>query len=132
VIRAVAVVCAGLMAAAAPAFAADNDCDQSDTSQTGMNRCAAKDADVADAELNQVYRQLGNKSEAHEKELLRDAERAWVAFRDKECAYENIADEGGSIYPMSVANCLAEKTRARTKELKNLLACATDDKSCQQ
>jgi len=111
----------------APALA--EDCDK-ETSQMGLNQCFGKLADAADAELNKVYKQLAAKAEGKERESLRDAQRAWIAFRDKECDYETIAEEGGSIRPMEYSICMAEKTKARTKEFKSFLACAPSDLSC--
>ncbi len=40
-----------------------------------------------------------------------------VAFRDKECAYETVGEEGGSIQPMEYSGCLTKLTRARTRDL---------------
>jgi uncharacterized protein YecT (DUF1311 family) len=115
--------------AAVPALAADSDC-QKETSQMGLNECFGKLADAADAELNKAYKALAAKSEGQEKDALRDAQRAWIAYRDKECDYETIAEEGGSIRPMEISICVAEKTAARTKEFKSWLSCAPSDLSC--
>jgi uncharacterized protein YecT (DUF1311 family) len=107
--------------AAVPAVAAET-CDRSDQTQMGMNLCAAADAEAADAKLNAIYKKLAAKAEGTEKTALRDAQRAWIAYRDKECDYETIGSEGGSIRPMEVSMCVTKITEARTKELGGFLS----------
>ena len=51
---------------------------------------------------------------------LRDAQRAWIAFRDRACEVEGMRYEGGSIQPMIVAGCLERLTRARSEDLRLL------------
>ena len=121
---------AALLLAASPAFAADDDCDRNNQSQMAMNQCAGGDAANADAALNKIYKQLTAKLDAKEKTALRDAQRAWISFRDKECEYQTAGDEGGSIRPMELAACAKSMTEARSKTLAHDLACASDDKSC--
>ena len=87
----------------------------------GLNACYGKLAEAADTKLNKLYKQLTAKSEGKEKDALRDAQRAWVAYRDKECDYETIGEEGGSIRPMEISICVADKTNARIKEFEGFL-----------
>ena len=72
----------------------------------------------ADAALNKIYKQLAAKLDGKEKTALRDAQRAWIAFRDKECEYRTIGDDGGSIRPMELAMCARDMTEARAKALR--------------
>lgn len=125
----VALLAAALLVAASPAFAND-DCDRNNQSQMAINQCAGVDAANADAALNKIYKQLVAKLDGKEKTALRDAQRAWIAFRDKECEYRTIGDDGGSIRPMELAMCARDMTEARTKALAHDLACASDDKGC--
>lgn len=127
--RAALLVALLLLPVAAPAFAED-DCDRNNQSQMAMNQCAGVDAAKADAELNKVYKQLAAQADGKEKTALRDAQRAWIAFRDKECEYRTIGEDGGSIRPMELAMCAQEMTEARTKALAHDLACAAGDKGC--
>jgi uncharacterized protein YecT (DUF1311 family) len=97
-----------------------------------MNKCAAEDYRKADAELNGLYKQIqlrlaNNQAEA---QLLSGAQRAWVAFRDAECKFSTSMSAGGSIYPMLVAACAAELTRARVDGLKKYLRCEKGDLGC--
>jgi uncharacterized protein YecT (DUF1311 family) len=126
-----AALAAVLFLVAVPVFA-DEACDRKDQSQMGMNACAEADAAAADTELNAAYKQLAAKAEGKEKDALRDAQRAWIVFRDKECDFETIGEEGGSIRPMEISICIAERTKERSTELKHFLACANDDKACEK
>ena len=74
-------------AAALPGAAAAQECDRADESQTGMNICAAADYRAADAELNQTYDKIVKRLGADDatKKRLKEAQRAWIAFRDAEC-----------------------------------------------
>lgn len=49
------------------------------------------------------------------------SQRAWLAFRDKQCVIEAAEFAGGSMQPMTRAGCLARLTRERTKQLKDLM-----------
>lgn len=101
----------------------DLDCrnwDQKNLNQQEMNMCQQQDYEAADRQLNAAYRALTAKIDAEAKALLVDAQRAWIAFRDKECKYEAAPNEGGSIYPLIYAGCLTQLTKTRTKELEEL------------
>ena len=82
-----------------------------------MNACADQDFQAADALLNKVYKDASKDLDAHALDLLRKAQRAWITFRDAECTYETVGDEGGSIQPMDYSLCLTRLTKFRTKEL---------------
>ena len=89
------------------------------TVQMELNACAERDFEAADKKLNAVYRKLLDGAEAKEKEMLKTAERNWIAYRDSECAYETAGSEGGSIQPMEYSECLTQKTEAHIKELQS-------------
>jgi uncharacterized protein YecT (DUF1311 family) len=112
------------------AMAQANDCSNAST-QTDMNLCAAAAQKSANRELNKAYNALiariADKSVVPQ---LRDAERAWLAYRDKECSFETSLTIGGTVHPMMVAQCLEAKTQARIKELQVLLDCQEGDMSC--
>lgn len=52
--------------------------------------------------------------------LLLDSQRAWLKFRDAQCAIEGAEFEGGSMQPMTVAGCKARLTNERTGQLRKL------------
>ena len=81
--------------------------------QMEMNQCAANEYRSADKELNSFYSKLEKSKE------LVSAERAWIAYRDAECAYQVKAVEGGSMAPLVQASCLADLTKQRLKQLMN-------------
>jgi len=108
-----------LCLAALDAHAADTDsvdCKNA-VAQMDLNACADRDFQKADAILNKAYKDATNGMDAHALELLRKAQRAWIAFRDAECSYETAGDEGGSILPMDYSICLTRLTKQRTQEL---------------
>jgi uncharacterized protein YecT (DUF1311 family) len=113
----------GVRAHAGPLYTA-RDCTKLDT-QAEMNICAGKNEAAADAALNQLYRKLmAAQSGEAAKARLRDAERAWVAYRDGECRFDvGPREEGGSIWPLAWSTCLRDKTDARLRELQHHLDC---------
>lgn len=103
---------------------------QNPQTQTDMNICAGLDYKAADAELNRAYKaamaamkdmdaNLPPELKGAEK-ALRTAQRAWIPYRDKACAAYGFMARGGSMESMLVGTCLADLTRKRTKELKDL------------
>lgn len=61
-------------------------------SQSEMNRKAAQEFETADATLNKVFKQLIGKLDAEGKEKLKNAQRAWVQFRDAQADFEADTD----------------------------------------
>ena len=118
----------------------DVNCSNQQT-QTEMNICAGQDFERADAELNAAYRiaiagaqeadreyariTQGNEmrdSGPGEEASLREAQRAWVAFRDAHCRLQSYEARGGSMQPMLVSQCKTYLTELRTEQLRNLSA----------
>lgn len=118
---------AALLFLPAAAAVAQTDCRNPQT-QTDMNRCANADYAKADAELNRVYQQLRAKTGSAAQ--LEAAERAWLAYRDKECDLETAGEAGGSIQPLLQATCLKALTERRNAELRRLLKCQDDAATC--
>lgn len=87
-------------------------------SQAEMNICWGNEYKAADARLNQVYRQFVAKLDDEEKAQLRNAQTAWLKYRDANCEFVADQYKGGSIRPMIAAICLADVTDNRTTELK--------------
>jgi uncharacterized protein YecT (DUF1311 family) len=98
--------------------------------QAEMNECAARDANEADAALNLIYpqvlahyQQMDRDSESTEgAKRLRAAQRAWIAFRDAECAVAGYEALGGSMESMLVSGCIAQMTQRRATELRQMLS----------
>jgi len=119
-----------LLVAALPARAQNPACAAAQT-QFEMNECAAREYRKHDAEMNGVYnRLLARLADAQQKSLLVEAERAWIAYRDRQCAFQTSGTVGGSIHPMIVSACLDEKTTVHSAELARQLDCKEGDPSC--
>lgn len=117
---------------AAPASAQQDpgiDCENA-TVQMELTYCAEKDWEAADKELNTAYAAAMKAMRAMDADLsadlkgaaeaLKEAQRAWVPYRDKACAAAGFLARGGSMEPMLVYSCLAELTEQRTQELEQL------------
>jgi uncharacterized protein YecT (DUF1311 family) len=101
-------------------------------SEADMRVCADKAYEASNAELNALYRKI-QKRLADDKDtgqLLVKAQRAWLSFRDAECAFSTSRVEGGSIYPTISLMCLDDLTRKRVDDLKTYLDCDEGDMSC--
>ena len=124
-------VVAGLAAGlfSVPAFA--DDCDGAQ-SQSAMTACYGDAFKAADKALNATYGKVEHRlrDDPDTKKLLVAAERAWIAFRDDECAFSASGTEGGSMYPMTVSICMTDLTDARTAQLAAFLHCEEGDMSC--
>ncbi len=99
-------------------------------SQTGMNASAAQAARDADRALNTQYTATMNRLSPPSRTLLRDAQRAWITFRDQQCRYEASGVRGGSAFPMVQSGCLARLSTERTRDLRRLGQCQEGDLSC--
>jgi uncharacterized protein YecT (DUF1311 family) len=109
--------------------AAGDNC-QNAMTQTDMNVCAAKLHDLADSQLNSLYKQYRQRLAADDQQRLVIAQRAWLGYRDAACRFETAQVSGGSIFPTIWSQCLTGKTEARIKELQLLMQCKEGDLSC--
>ena len=100
------------------------------STQTEMNTCTAQQYQAADETLNQTYQAAIKRAEAPQRELLKKAQQAWIALRDADCAFIGSGTEGGSVQPMIVNQCLADKTNEREAWLATLMQCEEGDLSC--
>jgi uncharacterized protein YecT (DUF1311 family) len=126
------VLCATLASLAAASGAgiaqAANACADADTN-LAMKDCLGKAYLKADKELNVVWKQvlqsvgdadyLTPEQRGAWKKELREAQRAWVQFKEHDCngavGYEWWGGSGAS---GAISSCLLSKTEARTKDLK--------------
>ena len=106
--------------------------------QSDMNICASIAFERVDAELNAEYRRAVARARAADRAIagqlpardhrpgaedtLREAQRAWVAFRDAHCRLEGYQSRGGSMEPMLYEGCRAAVTRERTVQLRRSAA----------
>ncbi|WP_292425356.1 lysozyme inhibitor LprI family protein [Mesorhizobium sp.] len=118
-----------LLFATPAAHSAATDCAAAKT-QADLATCTTKDAASSDVALNAVYKALAGRLSPADLERLRDAQRAWIPFRDKECAFRTQPYADGSVYSSLVETCKAELTKARLTQLQHQLQCPEGDLSC--
>lgn len=116
-----------LLLCASPVMAQDVDCDDAIT-QLDMNICAHQAYLRADEDLNLAYGLAMDSARSMDEylqdgevpavTLLRDAQRAWLTFRDKACEVESTLVRGGSMQPLIRSSCLERETRSRTEALR--------------
>jgi uncharacterized protein YecT (DUF1311 family) len=101
--------------------------------QHEMNDCAAQSFAEADRALNAQWRitiadvrrtdadipEWDERGTAEQR--LRDAQRAWIVFRDAHCTVYGFTSRGGSMEPMLFNFCRSELSEQRTKQLKDLV-----------
>ena len=127
--RALVLLAALMLSAAWPAAA--RDCGP-DATQTDLNGCAGEGLRQADAALNEAYGRIMDrlKPDPAAAQALREAQRAWLRFRDGECDFATIGAEGGNIRPMLVAQCRQQLTEQRVTQLRRYLSCQEGDLAC--
>jgi uncharacterized protein YecT (DUF1311 family) len=126
------------LAIAQQAGSAQSICDEKPISQLQMDRCADYEYKEADAHLNKVYskamqymtkdltraRSKGNEEQMKYEETaiasLKEAERAWLSYRDIQSKAAAQQYEGRSMAPMIYAQCLTQITEHRTAEIKSI------------
>lgn len=105
------------------------DCTQA-SSQASLNTCVSENYAAQDKRLNQVYSEYRARLSPTQKQQLKAAQRAWIEFRDRSCAFETSAAQGGSAHSMVLSGCLAAKTATRVEELQRLASCPEGDVAC--
>jgi len=125
-------ILAALLLAQSSAAEPALDCSDALT-QADMTACATRDWQTADAALNTQWEQTAAHmrqrdimyDHSHDdrpgfREQLLAAQRAWLGYRDAHCATEGSLARGGTLEPMLVAQCTAERTRQRTRQLQSI------------
>lgn len=104
--------------------------------QLELDTTSCEEFKRADTELNTTFSQIleAHKNDTQFVSKLKDAERAWIKFRDAELAAiypaENKRTEYGSSYPM--CNCMEAETltKQRLEQLKEWLAPDSEGNVC--
>jgi uncharacterized protein YecT (DUF1311 family) len=107
------------------------DCTDPQT-QVEMTGCAARAYEAADGALNAVWKQAMAKAKEIDQyigaedvpaaTILRDAQRAWIPYRDQACEAESLVARGGSMQSQLYYTCLTRLTRTRTDDLAGFAA----------
>ncbi|MEM7296254.1 MAG: lysozyme inhibitor LprI family protein [Pseudomonadota bacterium] len=93
-----------------------------------ITHCAGLAYEAADLTLNEAYRLAVDAARLRDAEsdgswdisaetLLREAQRAWIPFRDAACSAESTLYRGGTGQTMLYLNCLERVTETRTYDL---------------
>jgi uncharacterized protein YecT (DUF1311 family) len=111
---------------ALPAGAQDIDC-SNPMAQVELTYCAEQDWIATDNDLNEAYKVAMAAMKAVDAGLdadqrgavenLRNAQRAWITFRDAACAAEGYLMHGGTAEPMVIYSCRARLTAQRAEDL---------------
>jgi uncharacterized protein YecT (DUF1311 family) len=101
-------------------------------STLGMRDCSNRETAVWDERLNKAYKallhQLGdidaerNGKKLKGADLIREAERAWVSFRDKQCDVTGLPMEGGTGAGVLIDDCYLEQTAQHALWLESITA----------
>lgn len=121
-------VLACALALALPAWAAP-DC-ASPTTQADMTTCAHEEFLAASARYASRYAALSKGLPQLQRDRLRRAQKAWLAYRTAACDFESGAAAGGSVREMLRWQCAARFTDARAAELATLATCEEGDVAC--
>jgi uncharacterized protein YecT (DUF1311 family) len=93
------------------------------TANAAMHLCIDAERARWDARLNAAYQAILAAAEfdARGKTELREAQRAWVAFRDKGCVAEgDLCAAGGTAAPLIAADCALAQTARRAADLERI------------
>ncbi|WP_386681198.1 lysozyme inhibitor LprI family protein [Loktanella sp. R86503] len=112
---------------------AANACQDQDGGSTtiGITECIMAETAVWDDMLNEEYTRLqrnfsargwadGAVTNEELKVALRDAQRAWIAYRDADCGLRFKVWEGGTIRGIVAANCEMTMTASRALDLRDM------------
>ena len=99
-------------------------------SQLEMTTCAGQEYASQDQKLNAAYSRYRSRLSESQKNQLKEAQVAWIRYRDLACDFESSAVADGSAHRMVRYECLTEKTVARLREITKLMECKEGDLSC--
>ena len=98
--------------------------------QANLNMVSRCRAFAADKRLDDLYGRYRKRLDAKQRELLKQAQLAWLRFRTDWCKFVSSGVEGGSAYPMVANQCYAKVTEARVSELEVVSTCKEGDLGC--
>ncbi len=111
------------MAQDAPLYAKQN-CETMKLSKPAFIKCYAANLAAANIALGKAYEAAMNHP-GNDKNAVRDVERTWIAYKDKECAIQNNGDvtwKKNEDYGLRHSQCEIQKTEERIRELQ-ILTC---------
>jgi len=89
------------------------------TSTAGMIACTITAKNAWDAEMNKYYKRLMDVLNPDEKLKLKESQRHWIAYRDKEMAFSSavFANKEGTMWRVIAASNNLEIVKKRAQEL---------------
>ncbi len=82
--------------------------------------CHMREQKIWDGYLNQWYAGAEKRlaDDAAAQTALKDAERAWISFRDAKCGYWGKRYEGGTFASVIAGDCMRDETARRALEMR--------------
>nr|WP_041377816.1 lysozyme inhibitor LprI family protein [Polaromonas naphthalenivorans] len=84
----------------------------------GMIECITAENHRQDALLNKAYKALMAELPPPRKTQLQEAQRAWIKYRDANCAFYDDPD-GGTLARVNANSCMMAATADRARELES-------------
>lgn len=85
----------------------------------GMIECMVQETEKQDARLNREYKKIMSQLSDERKKTLLVAQRAWIRYRDSNCAF--YADpEGGTMARVLANSCVMSMTAERADEITSI------------
>lgn len=91
------------------------------TTTASMRTCAIARYETAQRDLDETIGQLEKSLDMIGNQRLKDAQAAWVKFRDANADFIADSARGGTLAPVLRESALADMTEARSNELKKVL-----------
>ncbi len=131
-ILAIALFAASAAAAAEAPLYARQDCNAVIHSADAFHRCYAANLEAANRALDETYQDLMAQRTFYvgSRSALRDVERAWAAYKDRECDYEYGNGRSNENYWLAHALCEIRLTEQRIRELRDRPSCTGGDSVC--
>jgi uncharacterized protein YecT (DUF1311 family) len=86
-------------------------------SDPDLRACASKEFTAADKRLNDVYSKLNKLLDPEGQRKLREAQRAWIKYRDANAEFSGDINRGGSAEILNIIGAKTLMTNQRVKEL---------------
>ncbi len=87
----------------------------------GMVGCMATEAEAWETIMAREVRRLLPRLDEEQKAALQEAQAAWSAFRDADCAFPQVLVRGTLAQPWS-ADCVMQHTARRAMEIRGIVA----------
>jgi uncharacterized protein YecT (DUF1311 family) len=113
-------ICSCSIAAAQHMNAAGAPCQKTGGVTLALENCFDRTYRAADAQLNQLYKQIRQVLTPSEQQQLLATQRLWLQLRDATCSAESDLYKGGDAASPAYSACLEEETRQRTADLKTI------------